>query len=141
VEDDEGLFPEVPKAPKVPEPPQVNYTRPTLPDDKPISDAVKNRMARRGLSVGNTPTESQSMGRATTIGTNFIGCVIAGAGLGWLVDKYILRNPAMPWGLITGVLLGLFAGVTSMIRLSNAINEADEKAQKAQQAQKNNNGK
>jgi F0F1-type ATP synthase assembly protein I len=130
VENDEELFPEVPKVPKIPEPPQVNFTRPMPLDDKPITAEMKNRMARRGLSVGDTPGESQSMGRATTIGMNFVGCVVGGAVLGWLIDTYVLRNPSMPLGLMGGVLFGLVTGFVSMIRLSNAINEADEKEKK-----------
>jgi F0F1-type ATP synthase assembly protein I len=130
VENAEEPFPEIPKIEKVPEPPQVNFTRPTPLDDKPITAEMKNRMARRGLSVGDTPGESQSMGRATTIGMNFVGCIVGGAVLGWLIDTYLLHHPQTQWGLMGGVLFGLVTGFVSMIRLSNAINEADEKEKK-----------
>jgi ATP synthase protein I len=103
----------------------VNFTRPTLPDNKPVREETKSILARRtgGLTAG----EGQSMGRATTIGMNFVGCVLAGAGLGWVADRFLIRNPQMLWGTAIGVLFGLFTGVVSMIRLSNAINEADSK--------------
>jgi ATP synthase protein I len=47
--------------------------------------------------------------------TEFMAGVIAGAGLGWLLDRWLGTSP---WGLIVFFLLGFGAGIYNVMRVS-----------------------
>jgi len=55
------------------------------------------------------------MGRAFRMSTEFVAGVIAGGGLGYLLDRVAGTSP---WGLIVLLLLGFGAGVYNVMRAS-----------------------
>jgi len=54
------------------------------------------------------------LGQAMRVGTDLIAALVAGGGLGWIVDAYLL--PSSPWGLVVGLILGLVAGIRNAYR-------------------------
>lgn len=63
----------------------------------------------------SAPSDSSSMGRAFRASTEFVAGVIAGGGLGWLIDKGL---GSKPWGMIICLLLGFAAGIYNVMRSS-----------------------
>lgn len=49
------------------------------------------------------------LGQAVRIGTELLAALIVGGGLGWVVDEYVLGSG--PWGLVSGLILGVVAGI------------------------------
>ena len=127
VEELDAKFPDIPAREKVPEPPAVSFTRPTLPDSSPV---VKSS-GSKSLAVG----EMRGMGMAMTLGTSLVSSIIAGVVLGWLLDRFLIKNTT-PWGLIGGFFLGAISGFVNLIRTANQINEAEEKQQKKKEERK-----
>lgn len=62
-----------------------------------------------------------AMGRALRASTEFVAGVIAGGGLGWLVDKGLGTRP---WGFIVCLLLGFAAGIYNVMRSSGFLTPA-----------------
>ena len=56
-----------------------------------------------------------ALGRAFRMSTEFVAGVIAGGGLGWLLDRWLGTSP---WGLIVLLMLGFAAGVYNVMRAS-----------------------
>lgn len=54
------------------------------------------------------------LGQAVRVGTEVLAALIVGGGLGWLVDTYLLASE--PWGVVTGLILGTFAGILNAYR-------------------------
>ncbi|WHZ16362.1 MAG: ATP synthase protein I [Nitrospira sp.] len=54
------------------------------------------------------------LGQAVRIGTELLAALIAGGGLGWVIDTYLLDSN--PWGLVTGLGLGAAAGIRNAYR-------------------------
>ena len=49
------------------------------------------------------------LGQAVRIGTELLGALVVGGGLGWLADTYLFASG--PWGVVAGLVLGAIAGV------------------------------
>ena len=64
-------------------------------------------------------------GRYLAIGYNFSGIIIAGAVVGWLIDRWLDTGP---WGLLIFSLLGV---VGSFIWLINALRQFDRSERNA----------
>ena len=78
---------------------------------------------RTGPSAGEKGSLSQSgatvgLARAMRLSTEFVAGVIAGAALGWAVDKLFGTTP---WGLIVLLLLGFAAGVLNVMRAAGML--------------------
>lgn len=58
---------------------------------------------------------SSSLGRAFRMSTEFVAGVIAGGGLGWLLDRWLGTSP---WGLIVFLMLGFAAGIYNVMKAS-----------------------
>ncbi|MBV9079204.1 MAG: AtpZ/AtpI family protein [Methylobacteriaceae bacterium] len=101
-------------------------------DEGPASSAegdLSRRLARLGseLEARRKPvepprsepmtssSEPSALGRAFRASTEFVAGVIAGGGLGWLIDKVAGTSP---WGLIVFLLLGFAAGIYNVMRAS-----------------------
>ena len=56
------------------------------------------------------------LGQAVRVGTEMLASLVAGGGLGWLLDTYLL--PTWPWGMVVGLVLGATAGVLNAYRAS-----------------------
>jgi ATP synthase protein I len=52
---------------------------------------------------------------ASGFGIQFASSVLAGFGLGWLLDRWLHTSP---WFLLSGLVLGIAAGAYSVVRLA-----------------------
>jgi ATP synthase protein I len=59
--------------------------------------------------------DPSALGRAFRMSTEFVAGVIAGGGLGWLLDRWLGTTP---WGLIVFLMLGFIAGIYNVMRAS-----------------------
>ncbi|MEA2991427.1 MAG: synthase protein [Alphaproteobacteria bacterium] len=64
----------------------------------------------RGASPAADPS---AMARGFRLSTELVAGVLVGAGLGWLLDRWLGISP---WGLIVFLLLGFAAGVLNVMR-------------------------
>ena len=58
-----------------------------------------------------------AIGRAFRMSTEFVAGIIAGGGLGWLLDRWLGTSP---WGLIVFLMLGFAAGTFNVVRAAGA---------------------
>ncbi len=125
-ESDERL--RVPTGSDLPVPPRMEILRPQTggPDEEKTSRVGFG--ALRGAEFGEG--DLCSLGEASTIGWTLALSVVIGAGLGYLVDKFVLHSGATPWGLIVGFLLGTASGFVNLVRVSNRLNARDEKRER-----------
>ncbi len=56
-----------------------------------------------------------ALGRAFRLSTEFMAGIIAGGGLGWVLDRWLGTSP---WGLIVFLMLGFVAGIYNVMRAS-----------------------
>jgi ATP synthase protein I len=71
-----------------------------------------------GADPGNRATlDPSALARGLRLSSEFVAGVLAGAGLGWLVDHWLKTSP---WGLIGLTLLGFVASVVNLVRASSA---------------------
>ncbi|MFN3889120.1 MAG: AtpZ/AtpI family protein [Beijerinckiaceae bacterium] len=96
-------------------------------DDDEVLKARLERLSSRLEERGSRPdqrgnvidTSASSTGRALSLGmrvlSEFVGGVIAGAGLGWLLDKLFATQPVF---LIVFIGLGTAAGFWNVYRLA-----------------------
>ena len=104
----------VPRGEALPEVPEAQFTRPSLPQ----ADTGKG-------SAGLSPLKAdmRGMGEASTIGITLAASIAVGTGLGWLVDRYLLKSSGTPWGLIVGFLLGTTSGFVNLVRVAGRLNK------------------
>ena len=63
-------------------------------------------------------TDSSAMARGLRLSSELIGGVLAGAAIGWLLDRWLGLSP---WGMIVFLLLGFAAGVLNVIRAAGVM--------------------
>jgi ATP synthase protein I len=77
--------------------------------------------------AGPLPSDSRDEDRATTasgyargfrLSSELVAGVLVGAGLGWLIDRWLGSSP---WGLIVFLLLGFAAGVLNVMRSAGVL--------------------
>jgi ATP synthase protein I len=67
-----------------------------------------------GNESAQRPTvDPSAMARGFRLSTELVAGVLVGAGLGWLLDRWLGISP---WGLIVFLLLGFAAGVLNVMR-------------------------
>ncbi len=54
------------------------------------------------------------LGQAVRIGTELLAALIVGGGLGWAADTYLWEGS--PWGMVSGLILGVIAGIRNAYR-------------------------
>lgn len=119
VEADERL--RVPQGSALPQVPQVEFSRPRLPQPDPEAPIS---------GLGPIKGDLRGMGEASTIGMTLVFAIGIGAGLGYLVDKFVFGGrSATPWGLIVGFLMGTASGFINLVRVTNRLNEREERRQ------------
>jgi ATP synthase protein I len=64
---------------------------------------------------------------AVRLASEFVGAVLVGAGIGWLIDRLAGSSPL---GLIVFLLLGFAAGILNMARQAGRVPPADERLKK-----------
>ena len=74
------------------------------------------RLEKRRLEEAREAPSNWSQG--LRYGSEFAGGVLAGAGLGYLADRFLGWTP---WGLLAGVLLGFAAGTLNVVRAAQSM--------------------
>jgi ATP synthase protein I len=64
-------------------------------------------------SAPRSGADQSGLARGFGLSTGLVAAVLAGAGLGWLIDRWLGISP---WGFIVLLLLGFAAGVVNVIR-------------------------
>lgn len=72
----------------------------------------------------NAPPVRKNEGRAWSLGAEFVGGVLVGAGIGWWLDKWLGTKP---WLFILLLILGFVVGTMNAMRYGKNI-EADDEA-------------
>jgi ATP synthase protein I len=94
--------------------------------------ALSARLQRLNEGLGHArerdrPANGSGADRATTasgyargfrLSSELVAGVVVGAGLGWLIDRWL---GVSPWGLIIFVLLGFAAGVLNVMRSAGLV--------------------
>ena len=92
------------------------------PDDEAALSARLQRLGDRLKETGrhseNDPgprlaADSSAFARGFRLSTEMVAGVLVGAGIGWLLDRWLGISP---WGLIVFLLLGFAAGVLNVMR-------------------------
>jgi ATP synthase protein I len=91
-------------------------------DEAALSARLRRLDERLRQVTASRPSESagaragvdtSAMARGFRLSTELVAGVLAGAGLGWLIDRWLGTSP---WGLIVLLLLGFAAGVLNVMR-------------------------
>jgi ATP synthase protein I len=92
------------------------------PDDETQLSARLQRLGER-IASANRPSENElgprqgtdtsAIARGFRLSTELVGGVLVGAGLGWLIDRWLGSSPL---GLMVFLLLGFAAGVMNVMR-------------------------
>jgi ATP synthase protein I len=99
------------------------------PDDEAALSARFKRLGERlghvhsdrpsESSPGQRPTADPSaIARGFRLSTELVAGVLAGAGLGWVLDYWLGISP---WGMIVFLLLGFAAGVLNVMRVAGVV--------------------
>jgi ATP synthase protein I len=102
--------------------------------DEPPADeaALAARLQRLGERLGqhhsDRPSEngqgrgaradSTAIARGLRLSAEFVAGILVGAGLGWLLDRWLGTSP---WGLMVLLMLGFAAGVLNMMRSAGVV--------------------
>jgi len=84
-------------------------------------DRKRGTPPERSTGVERASSDPSALGRAFRMSTEFMAGVLAGAGLGWLIDRGFGTSP---WGLIVFFLLGFGAGIYNVMRASGFAGKA-----------------
>lgn len=99
-------------------------------DETALSARLKRLGERLDRKRVSQPSETRSvsrndasaMARGFRLSTELVAGVLAGAGIGWLLDRWLGISP---WGLIVFLLLGFAAGVLNVMRVAGVSNSGD----------------
>jgi ATP synthase protein I len=102
--------------------------------DKPPADEAElsARLRRLGERLGHHPSDRPSendpgpganadasgLARGLRLSAEFAAGILVGAGIGWLLDRWLGTSP---WGMIVLLLLGFAAGVLNMMRAAGVV--------------------
>jgi ATP synthase protein I len=101
-------------------------------ESPPEEAALSARFRRLGERLGRihpdrpsdrTPDEAptadpSAIARGFRLSTELVAGVLVGAGIGWLLDRWLGLSP---WGLIVFLLLGFAAGVLNVMRAAGVV--------------------
>jgi ATP synthase protein I len=79
-------------------------------------DALDRRIAEAKAASERPMAQAQAEGRGWAIGIEFVGTILVGALLGWLIDKYVIGHGA--WAMIVLLVLGFAAGTRRAMQTS-----------------------
>jgi ATP synthase protein I len=77
-------------------------------------DEMAARIRQAEKPFGSAPGKEAAPMKMSRIGFDFMGAVLGGTLLGWLLDKAVPK--LAPWGLILLILLGFGAGIMNVWR-------------------------
>lgn len=89
--------------------------------------AARNSSSKKSESDARKGDDAGGFGNAFKLSGEFIGGIVAGAGLGWFFDHLMGSSP---WGLIVFLLLGFAAGVLNVLRAAGQVAEFGSMAPK-----------
>jgi len=99
------------------------------PDDEAALSARLQRLGKRLEAASRTSENGQGprpvanasgFARGFRLSTELVAGVLVGAGIGWLLDRWLGISP---WGLIVFLLLGFAAGVLNVMRAAGVVRE------------------
>lgn len=92
-----------------------------------LGKALDARTAGRGEgSKGAQLGGKSGFGNALKLSSEFIGAVIVGAGIGYVLDRFA---GTAPWGMIVFLLLGFLAGILNVLRSAGVVAEPGQTRQ------------
>ena len=77
----------------------------------------------RNSETGSSPrpaADYSAFARGIRLSSELVAGVLVGAGLGWLIDRWLGISP---WGLIVFLLLGFAAGVLNVMRAAGVVKD------------------
>ena len=90
------------------------------PDNEAALSARLKRLGERldqtgrpSETVSRQANDTSAFARGFRLSSEMVGGVLVGAGLGWLLDRWLGTSP---WGLIVFLLLGFAAGILNVMR-------------------------
>ena len=102
------------------------------PDDEAALSARLQRLGDRLANANRVPenvdrprtvSDPSALARGFRMSTELVAGVIVGAGIGWLLDRWLGISP---WGLIVFLMLGFVAGVLNVMRAAGVVrNQSD----------------
>ena len=104
-----------------------------LPDDEAALSARLHRLGDRLASANRQPenvdksrtgADASAYARGFRMSTELVAGVIVGAGIGWLLDRWL---GIAPWGLIVFLLLGFAAGVLNVMRAAGVVRDQSDR--------------
>jgi ATP synthase protein I len=98
-----------------------------LKSDPDASDTSK-RLAKlssrlKKAEAENAPPARTNEGKGWSLGVEFVGGVLVGAGLGWWLDKWLGTKP---WLFILLMLLGFGVGTMNAMKYGKDIDRIDD---------------
>ncbi|HEX8666003.1 MAG TPA: AtpZ/AtpI family protein [Beijerinckiaceae bacterium] len=78
-------------------------------------DRKRETAPAAGGGSGQSSSDPSALGRAFRMSAEFVAGVVAGGGLGWLLDRGLGTKP---WGMIVFLMLGFGAGIANVMRAS-----------------------
>jgi ATP synthase protein I len=79
---------------------------------------VRGTGSKRGETPGAGQADPSGMGKAFRMSAEFMAGIIAGAGLGYAIDKVAGSSP---WGLMILTVLGFCAGIYNVMRAAGFV--------------------
>lgn len=89
-----------------------------------LDAALAQKSGKKEEKVKNSATSNTGWGAALKISSEFIGGVLVGAGIGYLLDSFA---GTAPWGMIVFLMLGFAAGVLNILRATGKVAEPDNR--------------
>jgi ATP synthase protein I len=71
--------------------------------------------------------DTSAYARGFRMSTELVAGVLVGAGLGWLIDRWLGISP---WGLIVFLLLGFAAGVLNVMRAAGVVRDQSDRLER-----------
>lgn len=89
-----------------------------------LDAALAQKTSKKEEESKNSASSSTGWGAAVKISSEFIGGVLVGAGIGYLLDSFA---GTAPWGMIVFLMLGFAAGVLNILRATGKVAEPDNR--------------
>jgi len=81
-------------------------------------DQTGQRRAAETGSASRPATDHSALARGFRLSSELVAGVLVGAGLGWLIDRWL---GILPWGTFVFALVGFTAGVLNVMRQAGVV--------------------
>ncbi len=89
-----------------------------------LDAALAEKAGKQEDKDKSSPKDSAGWGAAVKISSEFIGGILVGAGIGYLLDSFA---GTAPWGMIVFLMLGFAAGILNVLRATGKVAEPDNR--------------